>query len=193
MLCLASCSGVVNHPPRSILCARILVRYEPRRYILSKGIWGRCPTICPVCSERYLRLGHKFVDVVVVSVVNAVDVVEPSVPTRPLPIANPSLGEGRYPDTIGVQAVAEIEVLHLHPMLAGHHAIGDVLMFANGGEGRIVLDPAQHVRYTGGVHKFTPYGPGLGVLSAPPGPSLYPTPSLYNIVWYSSTDCGNIL
>jgi hypothetical protein len=31
------------------------------------------------------------------------------------------------------------------------------------------------------------------MLSAPPGPSLYPTPLLYNIVLCLSTDCGNIL
>jgi hypothetical protein len=38
-------------------------------------------------------------------------------------------------------------------MAAGGHATSDVLVFADGGEGGIVLDPAQHVRYTGGVHK----------------------------------------
>jgi hypothetical protein len=36
-------------------------------------------------------------------------------------------------------------------------------VLTDGGKGRIVLDPAQHVRYTGGVHKIAPYGPGSGV------------------------------
>jgi hypothetical protein len=31
------------------------------------------------------------------------------------------------------------------------------------------------------------------VVPTPPGPSLYPTPLLYNIVLYLSTSCGNIL
>jgi hypothetical protein len=60
-----------------------------------------------------------------------------------------AVGEARHPDSIGIQAVAEIEVLHLDPMLTGRHASRDVLMLADGSKGRIVLDPAQHVRYTG--------------------------------------------
>ena len=51
-------------------------------------------------------LGHELVHVVVVSVVQAVDVVKPSVPARPLPITYPPLGEGRHPNTIGLRTVA---------------------------------------------------------------------------------------
>src|SRR5918994_1513161 len=39
---------------------------------------------------------------------------------------------------------------------------------------------AQHVRYTGGVHKITPYGPGSGERQLPRGHS-FTTPSLYII------------
>src|SRR5215208_2130977 len=107
------------------------------------------------------------------AVVNAVDVSKPAVPACPLTIADPTLGEANHPATIGIDAIAEVKVLYLYLMLARHNGSNDVLVLADGGEGRIVLDPAQHVRYTGGVHKISPYGPGSGVLLAPPGPSLY--------------------
>ncbi len=70
----------------------------------------------------------------VVSVVYAVDVVEPSAPTCPLPITDPTLGEGRHPDTIGIQSVAEVKVLYLYSMLTGCYAVNDVLVFAWEGE-----------------------------------------------------------
>src|SRR5215212_5287800 len=53
-----------------------------------------------------MMLGHKLVDVVVEAVVDGVDVVEPSVPPRPLAVTDPPLGEARHPDTISIQAVA---------------------------------------------------------------------------------------
>jgi hypothetical protein len=34
---------------------------------------------------------------------------------------------------------------------------------------------------------------GLRGIPAPPGPFLYPTTTLYDIVWYLSTICGSIL
>src|SRR5215213_5664973 len=87
------------------------------------------------------------------AVVNTVDVGKPAVPASPLTVADPTLSEANHPATIGIDAVAEVEVLYLYLMLARDNGSNDVLMLANGGEGRVVLDPAQHVRYTGGVHR----------------------------------------
>src|SRR5215218_6908345 len=126
------------------------------------------------------------------AVVNAMDVSKPSVPTCPLPIADPPLSEANHPATIGIDAIAEVEVLYLYLMLASHNSSNNILVLADGGEGRIILDPAQHVRYTCLDHEGSSRGPGLGVLLAPPGPSLNSTSLLYNIVLYLSTVCGNI-
>jgi hypothetical protein len=38
-----------------------------------------------------------------------------------------------------------------------------LIMLAHEGEGRIVLDPAQHVRYTWLDHEVSSRGPGPGV------------------------------
>jgi hypothetical protein len=119
---------------------------------------------------------HKLVDIVVEAVLYAMDV---SAPTSPLPIADTTLSEADHPATIGIDAIAEVEVFYLYLMLASHNGIYDVLMLADGGEGGIILDPAQHVGYTALDHRDTSDGPGLGVFSAPPGPSLYPTTALY--------------
>jgi hypothetical protein len=53
-----------------------------------------------------MRLGQKLVYVVVVAVVYAVDVAQPTAPACPLPITYPALGEARHPNYIGRQAVA---------------------------------------------------------------------------------------
>jgi hypothetical protein len=55
-------------------------------------------------------------------------------------------------------------------MLTGPYTTNDVLMLTDGGKGGIVLDPAQHVRYTCLDHEDSSRGPGLGVFPAPPGP-----------------------
>jgi hypothetical protein len=86
---------------------------------------------------------HQLVYVMVEAVVKAVDIGKPTVPPCPLPIADPSLSEANHPATIGIHAVAEVEVLYLYLMLASHNSSNDVLVLADGGEGRIVLDPAQ--------------------------------------------------
>jgi len=119
-----------------------------------------------------MRLGYKLVYVVVEAVVYAVDV---SAPTSPLPITYASLSEANHPASIGIDAIAEVEVLYLYLMLARYDGSNDILMLTDGSNGAVILDAAQHVRYTGCVHKTSPYGPGLGVLLAPPGPSLYDT------------------
>src|SRR5215218_8477163 len=49
-------------------------------------------------------------------------------------------------------------------MIARHNSSNDVFVLAYGGEGGIVLDPAQHVGYTALDHRDTSDGPGLGVL-----------------------------
>jgi hypothetical protein len=79
-------------------------------------------------------LHHKLVDVVVVAVIKAVDVAQPSVPACPLAIAYTPLGEARHPNTIGIQTVAEVEILYLCPMLTCCHAINDVLVLTREGE-----------------------------------------------------------
>jgi hypothetical protein len=85
---------------------------------------------------------------------------------------------------LGIDDIAEVEVLYLYLMLASHNGIYDVLVLADGGKGGIILDPAQHVRYTWLDHEVSSRGPGSGVLPAPAGPFPYPTPQLYNIVLY---------
>jgi hypothetical protein len=107
---------------------------------------------------------------VVEAVVYAVDVSKPTVPACPLPIADPTLSEANHPATIGIDAIAEVEVLCLYLMLTRYDGSNDVLVLTDGGEGRVVLDPAQHVGcYTGGVQCDTrshdrsgpKYGPGI--------------------------------
>src|SRR5215207_5494109 len=71
---------------------------------------------------------HKLVNVMVVAVVYAVDVRYPSAPACPLPIAYPSLSEARHPTTIGINAVAEIEVLYLYLMNTSCYGSNDVLV-----------------------------------------------------------------
>jgi hypothetical protein len=69
---------------------------------------------------------------VVEAVVYAVDVGKPSVPMRPLTIIYTAVGEGRHPDSIGIQTV--VEVLYLYPMLNCCYAVNDVLVLAWEGE-----------------------------------------------------------
>src|SRR5215208_7799796 len=109
------------------------------------------------------------------AVVNAVDVCKPTVPTRPLPIAHPTLSEANHPATIGIHTVAEVEVLYLYLMLARYDGGNDVLVLTDGSNGAVILDAAQHVRYTGGVHRVHSLWSGLRGVPPPPGPSLYDT------------------
>ena len=46
------------------------------------------------------------------AVVYAVDVSKPSAPTRPLPVTYSTFGQARHPNVIGIQAVAEVEILY---------------------------------------------------------------------------------
>jgi hypothetical protein len=69
---------------------------------------------------------------VLVAVVYAVEIVEPTVPACPLTIAYPSLCEGPHLNAIGIHPVAE--VLYLYPMLTCCYAVNDVLVLAWGGE-----------------------------------------------------------
>jgi hypothetical protein len=118
--------------------------------------------------------------------VYAVDVGKPSVPTRPLPITDPSLSEANHPATIGIDAVAEVEVLYLYLMLARYDGNNDVLVLTDRGKGGIVLDPAQHVGYTALDHRVTSDGPGLGVLARRRG-HLFVTPISSQILLDLST------
>ena len=58
------------------------------------------------------------------------DVSKPSVPACPLPIADPPLSEANHPATIGIDAIAEVEVLYLYLMLVSHDSSNDVLVLA---------------------------------------------------------------
>jgi hypothetical protein len=112
-------------------------------------------------------LRHKLIDVVVVAIVDAVDVAKPAVPACPLPVAYPTLSEANHPATMGIDAIAEVEVLYLYLMLTRYDGSNDVLMLADGGEGGIVLDPAQHVGYTTGVQCDTKSHEGSGSKNGP--------------------------
>jgi hypothetical protein len=65
-----------------------------------------------------------------------VDVCKPTVPACPLPITYTPLSEGRYPNAIGIQAVAKVEVLYLYLPLTGCYSSRDVLVLTDGGKGR---------------------------------------------------------
>jgi hypothetical protein len=80
---------------------------------------------------------------VVESVVDAVDVGYPSASARSLTITYPALGEADHPSTIGIHAVAEVEILHLDLVNTGCYGSNDVLVLADGSKGGIILDPAQ--------------------------------------------------
>ena len=74
----------------------------------------------------------------------------------------------------GVEGVGEIVVLDLYRLACGDYPREDVFVPADGGEGGIVLDPAQHVRYTCLVSIGGPFprSGSPGVREAPPGPIL---------------------
>src|SRR5215203_5540707 len=99
-----------------------------------------------------MMLGHKLVYVVVVTVLDAR--ADASGPRGPAAEADPALAEGGHPSGRAIRGIArvegvrEIEVLDLDCVATGGYPREDVIMSTHGGEGRIVLDPAQHVRYT---------------------------------------------
>jgi hypothetical protein len=55
----------------------------------------------------------------------------------PLTITYPTLSKRRYPNTIGIQSVAKVEVLNLHLVLTCCHSTSDVLVLTDGGKGGI--------------------------------------------------------
>jgi hypothetical protein len=67
---------------------------------------------------------------VVEAVVYAVDVGKPTVPACPLPITYTYLGEGNHSGAIGIDAIAEVEVLYLYLMFACCYAVNVVLLLA---------------------------------------------------------------
>src|SRR5215203_1944626 len=134
----------------------------------------RGPAFGTPLRSGHEALGHELVNVVVVSVLDAR--AEAAGPRGPQAVSDPAFAEGGHARGRPVRGIAcvegvrEIEVLYLDRVASGGYPREDVCVPAYGGEGGIVLDPAQHVRYTACVHKITPYGPGLGVLPTPPGP-----------------------
>src|SRR5829696_537753 len=131
-----------------------------------------------------MMLGHHLVNVVVVTVLDART--DASGLRGPQAVADPTLAEGGHPrgppirGIAGVESVREIEVLNLDRVPAGGYPRKNVLVAADGGKGRIVLDPAQHVRYTGGVHKLLLMGRAPGWYQHRRG-HLFVTPELYRI------------
>ncbi len=73
-------------------------------------------------------------------------------PRGPHTVSDPALTEGRNPSSTALERVREVEVLHLYRIPTSSYARKYVLVLADGGEGRVILDPAQHVRYTGLDH-----------------------------------------
>jgi hypothetical protein len=137
-------------------------------------------------------LGHKLVYVMVVTVVNAVDVTQLTVPACPLAIAYPTPGKADSSTTIGINTVAKIEVLYLYLILASHNGSNDILELADGvseASSSILHNTYATLPLIIGYLRWS----GPRSVPAPPGPSLYPTPLLYSIVLYLSTSCGNIL
>jgi len=66
----------------------------------SKGENGAGNTSsAPFARSGYEVLCHKLVDVVVETVLKAVDVIQPTVPACPLPITYPTFSKARHPDT----------------------------------------------------------------------------------------------
>src|SRR5215211_5713281 len=114
------------------------------------------------------------------AVVNAVDVSKPSAPACPLPIADPTLSEANHPATIGIDDIAEVEVLYLYLLLARYDGSNDILMLADRGKGGVILDPAQHVGYTALDHRRPPMVRASGCFQHRRG-HLFVTPKLYRL------------
>jgi hypothetical protein len=111
-------------------------------------------------------LSHELVNVVVVTVLDAG--ADTTGPRGPQAVADPALAEGGHPGgravrrIAGVEGVGEIVVLDLDRVPSGGYPRENVPVAADGGEGSVVLDAAQHVRYTGGVHKLLLMGRASG-------------------------------
>src|SRR5215218_7588133 len=120
----------------------------------------------PSFDQVERRLRHKLVYVVVVAVLDAR--ADASGPRRPQAVADPALADGCHPRCRPVRGIAcvegvrEVGVLNLDRVATGGYPREKIPVPANGGEGRVVLDPAQHVRYTGGVHKHPLMGRASG-------------------------------
>ena len=83
----------------------------------------------------------------VIAVVYAVDV---PTPTSPRSIAHTPVGEPSNTccQISCIETVAEVMILDFDHVLTGLDASSQVLVLAYGGKGGIILDAAQHVRYT---------------------------------------------
>jgi hypothetical protein len=69
------------------------------------------------------------------AVVKAVNVSKPTVPSRPLTIAYPTLSKANHSGAIGIDAIAEVEVLYLYVVLARDNGRNDVLVLTDGSKG----------------------------------------------------------
>src|SRR5215203_7554470 len=131
-----------------------------------------------------MRLRHKLINVVVVTVLDTGT--DASRPRGPQAVADPALAEGCHArgrpvrGIARVEGVREIEVLNLDRVASGGYPRENAFVPADGGEGRIVLDPAQHVRYTSGVHKHLLMGRAPGC-SSTCGAIPLSTPIFYHL------------
>jgi hypothetical protein len=69
------------------------------------------------------------------AVVKAVDVSKPTVSAHPLTIAYPTLSEANHPGAIGLDTIADVEVLYLYLVPARANGRNDVLVLTDGNKG----------------------------------------------------------
>jgi hypothetical protein len=128
-----------------------------RRTHALQSIACRCaPRRSPLSWQRRSR--QELVNVMVVAILDAG--VDTAGPRGPEAIADPALAEGGHArrgrpvgGIAGIESIGEIRVLNLDRVAASGYRCEYVLVLTDGCEGGIILDPAQHVRYTSGVHK----------------------------------------
>ena len=101
----------------------------------------------PASNVTYTMLDHKFIYVVVVAIILRVDGVEPSCAPHPLPQAYPTLTERSKPGAVAMELVRIVEVHALNHMLNGSNASNEIVMFADGCGGRVILNTVECVRH----------------------------------------------
>jgi hypothetical protein len=73
-------------------------------------------------------------------------VLQPTSTPAPLTIAYAPLTERRDTHIITMESIRIVEVLNINHVLSGSYALNNIRVVTDGGDGRIVLDPAQQGR-----------------------------------------------